>query len=424
MKTRLLIIIAILTLSSIVIVDNLETQYAHASCSDEKEGPCFGPFVKYREGITDEVLMNHFSNYADEKFVDYDYPNKSEDVRNNFDGFPAIVCYEIVHNDTYRILMAEWIENQRISEVIVHHDPRLCEKSLNPFYEENRPEITEDLLPIHVIPSPHKQFKNGAFYTDILCNEPRILKFRADTYQPVCIFPESENKMMHRDIVVSWTNPMPEPRFKHSDPIKSLPDEPCFDFWTDECPDEYVPAYFVKTQVGFIRDKSIPHFFKVTTPEQCHGTYEYEKQAYYEWKNGKCTVTNCDGCKKLFEKYTFASPIDQMKHGISIKDIRCNDGLLLNYKSDTCEPVCLTSEEESQLLREGKIKLRLFMPGTQVEVNLCKIYGGDIRSHSLGEGKDDRVFCDNLEFPLLCDMTGGSMRQDGNCSINHKIVYE
>ena len=136
------------------------------------------------------------------------------------------------------------------------------------------------------------------------------------------------------------------------------------------------------------------------------------------------SIDKLKSTNQLFEKYAFASPIDQMKHGVSIKDIRCNDGLLLNYKSDTYEPVCLTSEEESQLLREGKIKLRLFMPGTQVEVNLCKIYGGDIRSHSLGEGKDDRVFCDNLEFPLLCDVTGGSIRQDGNCSINHKVVYE
>lgn len=248
---------------------------------------------------------------------------------------------------------------------------------------------------------PTKQFRDGVGYTDVLCNEQRILKFKERTFEPVCIRAESVIPMMERDIIVSWVI-MDTPR--------TAPPEP------------NAPSKFITENVGIIRDKSVKWYFPIDSEEKCKTTFEGDKYTY-EWINGECKATNCENCKRSPIKATFGPPIDQLKYGIGIQYIKCNEGLSLNHKVDTLEPVCLSPESESKLVGQGKIKMRFLLPGSQVQLNLCDMYGGEVREQPRGEGKKPHTYCHNIQTPLICEAIGGGMHRDGACSINPNALY-
>ena len=133
-KIQLAAIISVVCIVSVVV----HVDQAFAFCDAHSE-PCFER-IKTFDKIDDHFVRNYFFDYADDVFVHYDWPNKSENVANNFDGFPAVYCFEIIANDEPHFLMANWIDHKNISNIVDMYVPELCEQSLNPVNSENRPD--------------------------------------------------------------------------------------------------------------------------------------------------------------------------------------------------------------------------------------------------------------------------------------------
>lgn len=71
----------------------------------------------------------------------------------------------------------------------------------------------------------------------------------------------------------------------------------------------------------------------------------------------------------------FDSPYKQVKDGVPIQEIKCNEDLHLNYKAETFMPICLTADTESSLVGRGVIKMRILGPGDIInQENLCRQY--------------------------------------------------
>ncbi|QMU55200.1 MAG: hypothetical protein GKS07_10090 [Nitrosopumilus sp.] len=133
-KIRLVTIISIICIVSILM--NVEQVFAFCDAHSE---PCFER-IKTFDKIDDHFVRNYFFDYADDVFAHYDWPNKSYNVANNFDGFPAVYCFEIIANGEPHFLMANWIDHQSISNIVDMYVPELCEQSLNPINSKNRPD--------------------------------------------------------------------------------------------------------------------------------------------------------------------------------------------------------------------------------------------------------------------------------------------
>lgn len=201
MKTRVLIIIGIFMVifstngllyfdssipQTIGILIPLYVQHADASCVSDYSEPCFDRFTKHDETFTESSLRNYFADHADRVYGIYDYPNKSEDMENNFAGFPAIVCYEIIADKKPYLLMAKWVDNT-ISDVKNYYAPELCEVTLNPFYEENRPDSLFQKLDVPnckwIVKNEFPTFMDIGCYPEPLGNPLRYISL-SDGYDP------------------------------------------------------------------------------------------------------------------------------------------------------------------------------------------------------------------------------------------------
>ncbi|MBS3925553.1 MAG: hypothetical protein KGZ34_02510 [Nitrosarchaeum sp.] len=67
-------------------------------------------------------------------------------------------------------------------------------------------------------------------------------------------------------------------------------------------------------------------------------------------------------------------PLKQVKDGVPINLIKCNESLQLEWKRDL-QPICVTSETAGELIKRGVIKLRLGMPAENItQERLCVWY--------------------------------------------------
>ena len=146
-KVQLAISIPIICIVSTLI--NVDQVFAFCDAHSE---PCFER-IKEFDKIDDHFVRNYFFDHADDIFVHYDWPNKSDGVANNFDGFPAIYCFEIIANGEPHFLMANWIDHKSISNIVDMHVPELCEQSLNPVNSENRPDSLYVNKPVEIMAS-------------------------------------------------------------------------------------------------------------------------------------------------------------------------------------------------------------------------------------------------------------------------------
>ncbi|MCV0409619.1 hypothetical protein [Nitrosopumilus sp.] len=242
MKTMLLIIVGIIVSISIVSI-LMNADQAFAFCDAHSE-PCFQRIKTY-DKIDEHFVRNYIFDYADDVFVHYDWPNKSVNVANNFDGFPAVYCFEIIADGEPHFLMTNWIDHKSISNIVDMYVPELCEQSLNPINSENRPDSLyvnksmntltpePDMLmlstpPLHpddlkscllgdfddknykwcnnykekikLLP-PLKQFKSGVPIDDIQCKDNLHLIQKHDGAL-ACVKPKSINALVFR----GWTD--------------------------------------------------------------------------------------------------------------------------------------------------------------------------------------------------------------------------
>ena len=151
-------------------------------------------------------------------------------------------------------------------------------------------------------------------------------------------------------------------------------------------------------------DYNIQTVFKVTSSEDCHGGYKDGGKGHFEWFDGECLLVDFDSEIHHIVPYKeiFAAPLKQIKAGVALIDIQCNDGKHVVYKYDRMRTACLTDETEGELLKRGWAVLRLGMPATDdLGRDLCEWF----------EGEWDNLprNCYGLKFPLLCSMSGGDL---------------
>jgi len=166
-------------------------------------------------------------------------------------------------------------------------------------------------------------------------------------------------------------------------------------------------------------DYSIQTVFKVTSPEDCHGGYKDGGKGHFEWFDGECLLVDFDpeGFHRVPYKEIFAAPLKQVKAGVALVDIQCNEGKHVVYKYDRMRAACLTDEAETQLLKRGWAALRLGLPATDdIGRDLCNWYGGEMNRGVEVPGIDVPRYCDGLKYPLLCSMAGGDITET-TCSI-------
>jgi len=166
-------------------------------------------------------------------------------------------------------------------------------------------------------------------------------------------------------------------------------------------------------------DYSIQTVFKVTSPEDCHGGYKDGSKGHFEWFDGECLLVDFDPERfhRVPYKEIFAAPLKQVKAGIALVDVQCNEGKHVVYKYDRMRAACLTDEAETQLLKRGWAALRLGLPATDdISRDLCNWYGGEMNRGVEVPGIDVPRYCDGLKYPLLCSMAGGDITET-TCSI-------
>ena len=246
MKTRIKTLIAGIIISISIVSILMNVDQAFAFC-DAHSQPCFERIKTY-DKIDDHFVRNYIFDYADDVFVHYDWPNKSDNVANNFDGFPAVYCFEIIADGEPHFLMVNWIDHKNISNIVDMYVPELCEQSINPINSENRPDSlyvkkpmktlipksnvlmlsTPNLHPddlqsclvgdfdnknyewcnnykekISLLP-PLKQFKSGVTFDEIQCRDNLVLLQKHDG-SSACV----ENKTIPKLIQRGWIDTDP-----------------------------------------------------------------------------------------------------------------------------------------------------------------------------------------------------------------------
>ena len=134
MKTRLLIfVIGTIVLSSIIITNTLDVQYAYAGCvATILPQPCFDAFMGSHEPMTQKSIMEGFGRHIEAR-----YPNWQMSERNwdNFDkklNLPAIICTEFVSEGVTQYRMAKWVDALTISSFENHRNDWMCNIWLPP----------------------------------------------------------------------------------------------------------------------------------------------------------------------------------------------------------------------------------------------------------------------------------------------------
>ena len=139
---------------------------------------------------------------------------------------------------------------------------------------------------------------------------------------------------------------------------------------------------------------------KVMSPDDCYGT---QNGSNWIWVDDECILEDPPSDYKIVpRKYIFAAPLKQIKAGVALIDVQCNEGKHVVYKYDRMRAACLTDEAEGELLTRGWAALRLGLPATDdLGRDLCGWFEGEWDSLPRN--------CYDLKYPLLCSMSGGDL---------------
>jgi len=95
------------------------------------------------------------------------------------------------------------------------------------------------------------------------------------------------------------------------------------------------------------------------------------------------------------------SPLKQIKSGVALIDVKCNEGKILVHKYNRMSAACVYPETEGELIfKRGWAVMRLGLPATD---NLPRDLCGSYQGKWIAEYKE----CILLEIPLQCSLLGG-----------------
>ena len=104
------------------------------------------------------------------------------------------------------------------------------------------------------------------------------------------------------------------------------------------------------------------------------------------------------------ENNFFDPPFKQIKAGVALVDIKCNEGKNLVYKYNRMRAACVTESTENRLISSGWATLRLGLPHTEnIPRDLCNFYNG--------KWNDQFSECLQLENKLQCSLMGGQFSE-------------
>jgi len=75
-------------------------------------------------------------------------------------------------------------------------------------------------------------------------------------------------------------------------------------------------------------------------------------------------------------EYPVSSPLKQIKSGVALIDVKCNEGKVPSYKGDRMRVACVSEETQSELWVRGWATMRLISPGENISHALCNNYEG------------------------------------------------
>ena len=107
----------------------------------------------------------------------------------------------------------------------------------------------------------------------------------------------------------------------------------------------------------------------------------------------------------------FEYPLKQIKNGVALIDVQCNEGKYLSYKADRMRVACVSEETQNALWLRGWATMRLMMPGDNISHALCNNYDG--KWHPKYEGCRGENITD-----LQCSLMNGEFVD------NLKICYD
>ena len=134
MKTRFLIFfIGTIVLSSIIITNSLDIQYAYAGCvATILPQPCFDAFMGSPEPMTQKSIMEGFTQNIESRYPDWKMSDRNWDDFDKKLNLPAIICTEFLAEGVTQYRMAEWVDAFTISSFENHRNDWMCNTWLPP----------------------------------------------------------------------------------------------------------------------------------------------------------------------------------------------------------------------------------------------------------------------------------------------------
>lgn len=96
-------------------------------------------------------------------------------------------------------------------------------------------------------------------------------------------------------------------------------------------------------------------------------------------------------------------PLKQIKSGVALVDVQCNDGKYPAIRHDRMRVACVSLDTESSLIMRGWATMRLAMPGDNISEALCNNYGGKWHQEHNG--------CRDIS-DFQCSLIGGKFVDD------------
>ena len=76
------------------------------------------------------------------------------------------------------------------------------------------------------------------------------------------------------------------------------------------------------------------------------------------------------------ETFTVSPPLKQIRAGVALIDVKCNEGKVPAYKYNRMRVACVSLDTETKLILRGWATMRLAMPGDNISEALCNNYEG------------------------------------------------
>ena len=125
--------IGIIGLSSIIVADNLDIQYAYAGCvATIIPQPCFDAFMGSTEPMTLKSIMEKYAGNVESRYPDWKMSDRNWDDFDKKLNLPAIICTEFVAEGITQYRMAKWVDALTISSFENHRNDWMCNTWLPP----------------------------------------------------------------------------------------------------------------------------------------------------------------------------------------------------------------------------------------------------------------------------------------------------